>query len=424
MDVSSLGGGPATADGDVMELLEAGELIGASEPGEPAGAGAALGAGNDDLVAEADPSSSSSEESGDAGVPGREQSAASDATGPVTGGDEAGDAEAPHGATSTDQLDPLLDAGPSVPDVVDPAPAPQGGSGQVSQENADEPSADLDSEPAEPATDDRPTARPRQRRSQGSKSGPDVSLAGGTESEPVEPEPEAEPALGSATADLAAAPVEAVAEPGTAGTGPIEVAADESDVTAADDADRSDVSTSILEVEAAPGPVEVVAGSDASPLGGAEAAAAPTELPPSAPSRPETPPQASQPPAIVTLTRDELAELSGCSTPVLNDLERFGLLHGKTVGRGVLYDDDAVVVARLAASFANHGLEPRHLRSFRLAAEREIGLFAQVVGPLLQRRDAMAHDRAMQTLTELADLASELHEVLVRDLVNREFGKG
>ena len=133
--------------------------------------------------------------------------------------------------------------------------------------------------------------------------------------------------------------------------------------------------------------------------------------------------QATEQAPSVTLTRDELAETAGCPLPLLNDLERFGLLRGRTVGRGVLYDHDALVVARLAAQFARHGLEPRHLRSFRLAAEREIGLFAQVVGPLMQRRDASAHGRAMETLTELADLASELHEVLVRDLVNREFGK-
>lgn len=125
-------------------------------------------------------------------------------------------------------------------------------------------------------------------------------------------------------------------------------------------------------------------------------------------------------PAEVALTRDELARASGCSPSVLGDLERFGLLRGTSSGSTVLYDHGAMTVATLAARFASHGLEPRHLRSFRQAAEREIGLFAQVVGPLLQRRDPSAHALAVEALTELVDLAAQLHRVLIDDLAAEE----
>lgn len=124
----------------------------------------------------------------------------------------------------------------------------------------------------------------------------------------------------------------------------------------------------------------------------------------------------------LAVTRDELAAASGCSVPVLHDLERFGLLQGRTAGSTVVYGDESLRVARLAARFGEHGLEPRHLRSFRQSAERQIGLFAQVVGPLLQRRDTAAHDRAAETVDELVGLAADLQSVLVARLVAEELG--
>jgi DNA-binding transcriptional MerR regulator len=123
-----------------------------------------------------------------------------------------------------------------------------------------------------------------------------------------------------------------------------------------------------------------------------------------------------------TFTRDELAQASGCSVAVLNDLEKFGLVRARAAGPSVRYDTDALAVARLAARFGAHGLEPRHLRSFRQAAEREIGLFAQVVGPLLQRRDPSAHDQANETVRDLVLMASELHRILVEHLASEELG--
>jgi DNA-binding transcriptional MerR regulator len=126
----------------------------------------------------------------------------------------------------------------------------------------------------------------------------------------------------------------------------------------------------------------------------------------------------------VALTRDELAVESGLDVPTITALERFGLLKGRPAGASVLYNGDALATARLAARFAEHGLEPRHLRAIRQAAEREIGLFAQVVGPLLQRRDTAAHERAAVTLDELIALAADLHGLLARRLADDEIGPG
>ena len=72
------------------------------------------------------------------------------------------------------------------------------------------------------------------------------------------------------------------------------------------------------------------------------------------------------------------------------------------VGGGHAYPVDAVEVVRLAAAFGKFGVEPRHLRTFRHAAEREAGLYSQVVTPLLYQRNP----EARPCVTELKSSSS------------------
>ncbi len=99
------------------------------------------------------------------------------------------------------------------------------------------------------------------------------------------------------------------------------------------------------------------------------------------------------------LTRDELRAAAGISDELLDQVES----HGLVVARGNHYDGDAIVVAKLAGEFAQYGIEPRHLRPFRTAADREVGLIEQVTGP-----------RRTDTTEDLAALAVRLHAALVR----------
>jgi hypothetical protein len=71
-------------------------------------------------------------------------------------------------------------------------------------------------------------------------------------------------------------------------------------------------------------------------------------------------------------------------------------------------------VAQIVAELARFGLEGRHLRAFRTAAEREVGLFAQVVGPTSGQRGAEAKARAEEKVRELAALSVRLHAALVQ----------
>lgn len=77
------------------------------------------------------------------------------------------------------------------------------------------------------------------------------------------------------------------------------------------------------------------------------------------------------------------------------------------------YDGDALVVARLVTALGEYGLEPRHLRQVKAAADREAALAEQIVAPLLHRRGAGAKSGAEETVRDLLSLTSRLHTVLV-----------
>jgi DNA-binding transcriptional MerR regulator len=109
-----------------------------------------------------------------------------------------------------------------------------------------------------------------------------------------------------------------------------------------------------------------------------------------------------------SLTLSELANASGLDVSGIEELENFGLIAGRTVAGVHCYDEEAVLVAKLAARFAPYGIEARHLRIFKHAADRQTGLFAQVVTPLLRQRNPGSRARAIEDLTELAELGEAL----------------
>jgi DNA-binding transcriptional MerR regulator len=116
-------------------------------------------------------------------------------------------------------------------------------------------------------------------------------------------------------------------------------------------------------------------------------------------------------PAAMRLSREELLNAAGLRADQLSELEQFGLVTKKPGGH---YDDDALAVGKIVAELARFGLEGRHLRAFRTAAEREVGLFSQVVGPMSRQRGSEAKARAEETVRELAALSVRLHAALVQ----------
>jgi DNA-binding transcriptional MerR regulator len=102
------------------------------------------------------------------------------------------------------------------------------------------------------------------------------------------------------------------------------------------------------------------------------------------------------------LSRKELLKIAEISDDLLTQLEQFGLVSARTGTSH--YDTDALVIATTARELAEFGLEPRHLRAFKTAADREVGLVEQVMAPQMRGRDASERGRAEDAVSELAAL--------------------
>ena len=110
----------------------------------------------------------------------------------------------------------------------------------------------------------------------------------------------------------------------------------------------------------------------------------------------------------------ELAARAGVDPEVIAALAEFGLLVGSTFGGETSFDDAALEVALAASAFVGRGIEPRHLRSYKLAADREAGLFEQLALPLLRQRNPQSRRQAADLVSELSDQGESLRRALLR----------
>jgi DNA-binding transcriptional MerR regulator len=113
--------------------------------------------------------------------------------------------------------------------------------------------------------------------------------------------------------------------------------------------------------------------------------------------------------AAADLTRRQLLDAAEISESELTELEDYGLI--RRVGR--LYGADALAVARALTALRQYGVQARHLRAVKAAADREANLVEQVVAPQLRQRGPGARDAAARTAWQIADLTLRLHATLV-----------
>lgn len=113
----------------------------------------------------------------------------------------------------------------------------------------------------------------------------------------------------------------------------------------------------------------------------------------------------------VRLTREELAAACDLTEAYVAQLEGIGLVWASPAGH---YDEDAMAIASVVARLSAFGVEARHLRSFRVVADRETGLVEQIATPYSQPRDRDGRAREQETIRELASLFVQLHAALLR----------
>jgi DNA-binding transcriptional MerR regulator len=109
---------------------------------------------------------------------------------------------------------------------------------------------------------------------------------------------------------------------------------------------------------------------------------------------------------------DELCERAGIEPRLARELEEFGLVHGRPDGGRRLYGELEVDIAAACGQLARFGIDPRHLRTFRSAADREAGLIEAIVGPALRSRSVERRRGAADDLELLGAQAQELMQLL------------
>ncbi|MFE1457291.1 MerR family transcriptional regulator [Streptomyces sp. NPDC058735] len=119
----------------------------------------------------------------------------------------------------------------------------------------------------------------------------------------------------------------------------------------------------------------------------------------------------SEGPAAARIGRAQLLAAAGVGEAELAEWESYGLVTPLEDGA---FDASVVTVAALVTELGRFGIEPRHLRMVKAAADREAGLVDQVVAPLKRHRNPQTRAHAQDRAKELAGLTLKLHAALVQ----------
>jgi DNA-binding transcriptional MerR regulator len=114
---------------------------------------------------------------------------------------------------------------------------------------------------------------------------------------------------------------------------------------------------------------------------------------------------------------DEVLDETGADPSLVKELEEFGVIRGERRDGEVLYDETDREIVRAVTELKRYGVGGRNLRVFRTSADREAALLEQILAPALRSRNPERRKEAVETLENLAAIASHLkHLLLIRDL--------
>jgi DNA-binding transcriptional MerR regulator len=113
----------------------------------------------------------------------------------------------------------------------------------------------------------------------------------------------------------------------------------------------------------------------------------------------------------VRMTRTELAEACDLEEAYIAQLEAIGIVWASAAGH---YDEDALAIVSVVARLSAYGVEPRHLKTFRVVTDRETGMVEQMATPYSNPRDRDSRAREQEVVRDLAALIVQLHAALLR----------
>ncbi len=129
-------------------------------------------------------------------------------------------------------------------------------------------------------------------------------------------------------------------------------------------------------------------------------------------------PSAAPPPSIVATPRryrrDELLAAAGAAPQLLNDAISTGVLVGAE-----MYSEQSLAILRALVALDRHGIEPRHVRTLRQSAERDVALIESALSAHLRRTDAASRARASELAPELAKRLDDVRTIFVRSALDR-----
>ena len=113
-------------------------------------------------------------------------------------------------------------------------------------------------------------------------------------------------------------------------------------------------------------------------------------------------------------SRDELIREAGANAMLLGDAVSASLIVPADV-----FGEDSLAVLKSLVELQRSGIEPRHLRGFRAAAERELGLIENALMPVARRKDASSRARAAEMAREIAGQLEIVRSSLIRSALTR-----
>ncbi len=124
-------------------------------------------------------------------------------------------------------------------------------------------------------------------------------------------------------------------------------------------------------------------------------------------------------PSGVSMSEEELARAAGLTRSQVAELVTHGVLEPMQTDAGPVFREDELTIARAAHRLLGHGLEPRHLRAFWLAAQREIDLFRGLTEPLVRHPNKENRRQAAEILADVAQAGRSLQESMVRSALRK-----
>jgi DNA-binding transcriptional MerR regulator len=134
--------------------------------------------------------------------------------------------------------------------------------------------------------------------------------------------------------------------------------------------------------------------------------------------QPDLPGGAVQSPSMLSaerrFSRDELIREAGANAMLLNDAVSSSLIVAADV-----FGEDSLAVLKSLVELQRSGIEPRHLRGFRAAAERELGLIENALMPVARRKDASSRAKAAEMAREIAGQLEIVRSSLIRSALTK-----